>query len=251
LIYTIVQGDTLSGIALRYHISLESLIAANPGIQPSLLAIGTKLTIPLGPVPSGEPSPTPVPVVLLQARCWAGPQGGQWCFALVHNDDSESLENLSAQFSLISPDGQAIASLSAFAPLDVLPSGQSMPLAVYFPPPIADQVLPRVQILTSTRLLPGDTRYLPAVLENTLVSVDWAGRSAQVSGKVYLAATSGTAQTVWVLASAYDADGELVGLRRWEAASPLAAGEGLGFHFQVASVGAEITHVDLLVEARP
>jgi len=251
MIYTVVAGDTLSGIALRYHVSLENLIAANPGIQPSLLTIGSKLTIPAGPSPSGEPSPTPVPAALLQARCWAGPQGGQWCFALVRNQEPESLENLSAQFSLFDNEGGLVASQTAFAPLDVLPSGQSMPLAVYFPALIPDQVSPRIQILTSTRLPPGDPRYLSAVLENTLISVDWSGRSAAASGKVHLGTPSPTAQTVWVLASAYDADGEVVGLRRWESSSPLSAGQDLAFDFQVASVGPEIVHVDLLVEARP
>ncbi|MGD0612091.1 MAG: LysM domain-containing protein [Anaerolineales bacterium] len=249
--YTVVQGDTLSGIALRYHVSLEGLIAANPGIQPSLLVIGTKLTIPSGPASAVEPTPTAVPLAFEQARCWAGPQGGQWCFALVHNLYAETLEDLSAQFSLLSPGGQAIASQVAFAPLDILPAGQSMPLSAYFPPPLSEQVVPRLQILTSIRLLPGDARYLPAVVENTLVSVDWSGRSAEVSGKVHLSAATGTAQTVWVLASAYDDAGELVGVRRWEAASPLSAGKDLEFNFQVSSVGPGITRVDFLVEARP
>ena len=251
LVYTVVQGDTLSGIALRYHVSLEALIAANPGIQPSLLTIGTKLTIPIGPAPAGEPTPTAVPVGLEQARCWAGPQGGQWCFALVHNDYAETLENLSAQFSLMSPGGQTIASQTVFAPLDILPAGQFIPLAAYFPPPIAEQVVPRLQILTSTRLLPGDQRYLPAVLENTLVSVDWSGRNAQLSGRIHLSAATGTAQTVWVLATAFDSAGEVVGVRRWEGASALSAGNDLGFNFQVSSVGPGISRVDFLVEARP
>lgn len=250
-LYTVVEGDTLSGIALRYHVTLEGLIAANPGIQPSLLVIGTKLTIPVGSVSAGEATPTAVPLELEQARCWAGPQGGQWCFALVHNDDAETLENLSAQFSLWSPGGQAIASQLDYAPLDILPAGQSMPLMAYFPSPIPQAVVPRLQILTSTRLLPGDPRYLPAVLENTLVSVDWSGRSAEVRGKIHLSAPTGTAQTVWVLAGAYDAAGEVVGVRRWEASTSLSAGNDLGFDFQVSSVGPGITRVDFLVEARP
>jgi|SRR5271157_42650 len=250
-LYTVAEGDTLSGIASRYHVSLEGLIAANPGIQPSLLVIGSRLTIPVGPASEGEPTPTAVPLAFTQARCWAGPQGGQWCFALVRNDYAETLENLSAQFSLWSPGGQVIASQTTFAPLDILPAGQSMPLAVYFPPPLAEAVVPHLQILTSTRLLPGDPRYLPAVLENSLISVDWSGRSAAVSGRIHLSASTGTAQTVWVLASAFDAAGEVVGVRRWEASSPLSAGNDLEFNFQVASVGPGIARADLLVEARP
>ena len=50
---------------------------------------------------------------------------------------------------------------------------------------------------------------------------------------------------VWVLAMAYDAEGNVVGVRRWE---------GLGetqFDFWVFSLGPEIAEVKLLVEARP
>ncbi|HEY5156610.1 MAG TPA: LysM domain-containing protein, partial [Anaerolineales bacterium] len=47
-IYTVVQGDTLIGIAGRYAITLEALMAANPSIQPAGLAVGAILTIPTG-----------------------------------------------------------------------------------------------------------------------------------------------------------------------------------------------------------
>jgi LysM repeat protein len=44
--YAIVQGDTLSTIAKKFHVSLPALMAANPGIEPTKLQIGQKLHIP-------------------------------------------------------------------------------------------------------------------------------------------------------------------------------------------------------------
>ncbi len=108
----------------------------------------------------------------------------------------------------------------------------------------------RVQVLTAIRLLPGDTRYLPVRLENTLVSVDASGRTAEVSGRVVLTGT-GTANTLWVLASAYDAAGNVVGVRRWESASALTADAPVPFDFPVSSVGPGIARVEFLAEARP
>jgi N-acetylmuramoyl-L-alanine amidase len=43
--YTIARGDTLSGIAQRFNVSLASLKSSN-GISGSTIRVGQKLTIP-------------------------------------------------------------------------------------------------------------------------------------------------------------------------------------------------------------
>lgn len=43
---TIRRGDTLSGIARANRVSLERLIAANPGVDPRRLAVGRQLALP-------------------------------------------------------------------------------------------------------------------------------------------------------------------------------------------------------------
>jgi phage tail protein X len=248
--YIVAQGDTLSGIAGRYGVTLEALLAANPGIQPEVLSVGTTLIIPAGSGTPAESTPTPAPLPVQQARCWSETDGGLWCFALVQNEYAETLENLSAQFTLLDSNGQELASQVAFALLNTLPPGQSMPLVVHFPPPIQANGTARVQELTATRLLAGDTRYLPVMLENTLVSVDASGRTAQASGLVILTG-SGTANTLWVLATAYDAAGNVVGVRRWESPSALTVDAPVSFDFLVSSVGPGIDRVEFLAEARP
>ncbi len=125
-----------------------------------------------------------------------------------------------------------------------------MPLAAYFLPPIPADAQVRAQVLTAVRLLPGDTRYLPATVQNTLVSLDASGRTAQVSGEVLLSGET-PAKSVWVLAVAYDAGGEVVGLRRWESAAELSPGSPLKFSLQVSSLGPVTQQIRFLVEARP
>lgn len=44
--YTIQAGDTLGAIAAQHGISVEDLIAANPGIDPQRLQIGAEIVIP-------------------------------------------------------------------------------------------------------------------------------------------------------------------------------------------------------------
>ena len=248
--YTVVKGDTLSSIAQRLGISLEALLAANPGVSPTALSVGTKLVIPTGkPVP-GEATPTPAPLPLQQARCWPESTGGLWCLALAQNDYAETLENLSAQFALLDSSGQELASQIVYGLLDILPTGASMPLVAHFAAPVQADANVRVQVLTAIRLLPGDTRYLPVSLENTLVSMDASGRAARVTGRVVLTGT-GKASTLWVLATAYEAAGNVVGVRRWESPAAWTANSPVSFDFQVYSVGPGIARVEFLAEARP
>ncbi|MCX6055881.1 MAG: LysM peptidoglycan-binding domain-containing M23 family metallopeptidase [Chloroflexi bacterium] len=53
--YLVQSGDTLDLIASRYHLSVDSLIMANPGINANWLEIGQTLHIPF-PRPSAAPS---------------------------------------------------------------------------------------------------------------------------------------------------------------------------------------------------
>jgi LysM repeat protein len=249
--YKVVEGDNLNSIASRFGVPLEALLTANPGLQATVLSVGTELIIPTGNITPAEPSPTPALLPVSQARCWPETDGGLWCFALVQNEYSETIENLSAGFTLLDTGGQTIGSQTAYALLDILPPGVAMPLAAHFPAPMPAKVSVRVQLLTGNRLLPGDARYLPVMLDDTLVSVDGSsGRSAQLSGRAILTG-AGTANTLWVLATAFDAAGNVVGVRRWESASALTGGSPVPFEFPISSVGPPIERVEFLTEARP
>ncbi len=250
--YTVKSGDTISSIALKFGVSMDDLQAANPEIPPNAMSIGQVIRIPSNPDnPSGEPTPTPAPFTVRQIGCYPTSDRGMWCFVLVHNDFPDLLENVSAQITLVDADNTTLASQTALLPLNILQPNTSLPLTVYFPPEIPNNAKPQVQILTAIRLLPGDERYLPATVNNTLVQVDADGLSARVNGQVFLPSGAGNASQVWVAATAYDESGEVVGVRRWEWNDGLAAGGNLPFEFMLASIGGKISIVDFAVEARP
>lgn len=251
LVHIVVPGDTLEAIASKYDISLVNLMAANPGVQPTALIVGMELIIPVDLPPTSAMAPTPVPIPVQQARCWPESSGGLWCFALVLNDSTEPLENISAQFTLLGKDEREIANQVGYAPLNLLPAGEVMPLGVHFPPGLDSQLQLHVQVLTATRMLPGDVRYLPVMLENVLVSIDSSRRTAQISGRVMLTMLDGHAETLWVLGIAYDETGTLVGFRRWDAGFALSGGESVDFSFLLSSMGPAIERVTFLTEARP
>ena len=250
-IYTVQQGETISGIALKFGVSIDDLIAINPDISPNAMSIGTTLKIPSSPQnPTGESTPTPVPFTVEQLQCYPTTNKGMWCFVLAHNDFADFMENVSAQVTLIDADGNFIATQVALLPLNILPPNTSLPLSIYFPPDIPVDAKPRAQILTSIRLLPNDLRYLPATVNNTLVQINSDGHFANITGEVRLPAESNAATQIWVAAVAYDESGRVVGVKRWEGGG-IQPGGSLSFEMSVASLGGVLTRIEFAVEARP
>jgi LysM repeat protein len=72
-IYVVQPGDTLGRIAFRYGTSVQAIVAANPGINPNLIFVGQRLTIPTGsgsPAPAPQPQPGGTTVYIVQRGDW-------------------------------------------------------------------------------------------------------------------------------------------------------------------------------------
>ncbi len=250
--YTVVAGDTLLGIAYRFNITLDELLAANPDADPYLLSVGMGLVIPEGAGGEGVLTaelPTPVPVVENRPVCYPTVSDGLWCLWLVQNDNPFSLENLSAMITLYDPLGGKLTSQPAIAPLNVLWPGEAVPLMAFFPPPVPIWEDVQVQLITSLGV-PGDQeRYLNGLVENLQIQVSGNGLSARVSGSVRLHEDGKPASYVWLAAVAYGSDGVVVGAKRWEGTGIEVNGD-LEFNFQVFSLSLPIDRVEVLVEVR-
>ena len=250
--YTVKAGDTMGAIAQQFGIPLAALMAANPNVSPNAMSVGQTLLIPAdADNPSGAPTPTPAPFAITQVNCHPTADGGLWCFALAHNDSDSALDNLSARITLLGADGKAVTAQVAIPPLNVLPPHASLPLTAFFPPPLAADLSPRVQTLTSIAITADDARYLAATLQNTSVDIASNARNARLRGQVLLASNAKPAKTIWVAAVAYDSAGRVTGFRRWEWLGELAGGANLPFEFEVPALGAGMTRVEFFVEARP
>ena len=277
-LHTIKKDDTMLAIAAKYGVSLEELLAANPGVDPNFLTIGKTLVIPLkGQDLAAIPSSTPVPLEIAPPICYMTTDGGAWCFVLASNELSQALENLTAWIGLYSAQGDLLASQTAIGPLNLLPTGRAMPLVAFFPPPIMTGFISHAMLLTAVSVPTEEGRYLETRLRIQETNISSNGRETTIKGKVVLPQET-PANTLWVLAVAYDAENRVVGMRKWEAgtegicagfaatatafstSSPMTgqsqpwqglANECLAFEFSVYSLGPTITHLDVLVEARP
>jgi len=246
-IYSIASGDTLSQISKRFGVSLESLQAANPGLQPAALTVGQTLIIPSAAGPNPY-LPTPLALELGRVNCFPI-SDGLTCLAPVHNPNPETVENVQVQISLLDENGQTLQSQLALLPLNILPPGQSLPASTHFQKTSNSPAV--AQLNASIPLNTGDPRYLQTRLDNLLIRLGWNGRFAQIEGQVILAENLPPAKLLWLAATAYEAGGEMIGFRRWEWTGILQSGQAQQFSFIVYSLGPEIDRVEVQVEARP
>ena len=246
-IYTIKNGDTFSQLAEQFKISQDDLRAANPDVSPNSMPVGATLLIPHSSNTLTTASTlTPVPAPVTQTVCHPTADNGLWCFALIQNNTSNILENVSAQITLLDENHNVLASQTAFMPLDIIPPNESLPVYVFFPNTAAGANI-QVQVLSAIQS--NNSRYLPATLHNTIAQIDWNGLTAQLNGQVSLPAEATAATQVWVAAVAYDKDGRVVGVKRWEGGA-IQSGGSIPFSFLVSSLGPAIDAVEFVVEAR-
>lgn len=250
--YTIVKGDTMLGVALKYGITLEVLQNANPDIDPRILSVGTSLVIPLDEsLPEEIPTPTPLAVQLDQIKCYPIADGGKWCVVTVRNNRNRSIENLSARIVLYTQAGEMIAEGVVTAPLNILREGETVALSIYFPGQFDQDVIPQAYLLTAHAVTQEGDRYLKLNVEVGEVEIPDSGQQAKISGSLSLAKKSMPASRIWLVGMAYDAGGNVIGVRKWEAANNLEPGKSMPFEITVFSMGPPIDRIEILSEARP
>ena len=252
LIYTVAEGDTLSAIAERFGVSIDSILVANPDVDPRSLLIGAQLMIPSsadGAVLQLESSLTNVR--LDSPICYPAADAGLWCLALAGNARGEPVEGLSAEITLLSPKGEMLTNRTAYSPLERLMPGKAMPLMAYFPPPVPTPWVASAVLKTS---LPGkleDIRYIPTTLDIQDMTLSPERERVRIQGIISLTGGGSPAGLVWLMAVAYDDQGQAVGMRKWDAEKALMAGKKISFDIELYSLGPKIANVDVQAEARP
>lgn len=248
--------EDLWGIALRYGLSLEDLLTANPTVDPRFLSIGANLMIPAPlytPTPdaANPPLPTPVGLDLGSPVCYPSREGGLWCFTTAVNAQEFSIEALSAAIRLYAQDTGEILSQTAYAPLNLVPPGGVMALSAYFPAPAPVVFDVTAELLTALPVPPAAGRFLAVQQPGTDIEISPDGLSAVASGTFQLSNAQASASRIQAAAIAYDSQGRVTGIRRWESLEPLSSSAPVDFQFTVYAAGAVIDRVVMLVEAYP
>ena len=256
--YEVGENDDMGGIAYYYGIKVADLMTANPDVDPRAMSVGMTLLIPITPSPPPAATPTsdqaaitltPTEEPKTPPDCYLDGLGGMWCFALYENDTDSPLENVSGVFTL--GEGEDARQEMAITPLNLLPAGTAQPLIAYFVPPLPADRTVSFEVDFSLPVMPGDDRYLDLDIDEQTLSLSKDGLTATVSGTVSLSANQPDADYVWIGATAFDAEGHVVAVRRWDDTQGLVSGGQLDFTIMLYSMGGPIDHVDLATEAQP
>lgn len=251
--HTIQKDETLLLVAARYGITLEMLLAANPGINPRLLSIGQQLTIP-GPE-GGQlipeiPTTTPVPVHISEVACYPTLTGRQLCLASVTNRGEEPVEGIAVRISVLPGDGRPESSAQTYTPLNLLPPGQTLPVWASFSIPSDTPISLRATLLSAIPAAQFEERYAEVALVEDPPQSSIGKTSWTVSGH---AETGGPTEVgvrrLVILAIGFDSSGAIVGFAESVIEPGESAGGPIAYKLQVFSLGPPITEVRVIAEA--
>lgn len=250
-VYSIVEGDTLLGIAYRFGISLEEILAANPAVDPNFLTIGNQIILPASAQDTVTPAePTPVPLTINQPDCLEDATGGAWCYAWVENETNIALENVIVQINLRMSNSTEPASELALTPLSLLLPGEKLPALGYF---IQYQASAQAEaeLVSALPISEVASRYLEHTIEIENILYGSTSDSAQIKGAVIAGAGQVDARLVRIAALAFNQQGQLVGFRQVELDGPLPAGAQTSYEITVYSLVDQIVDVEVISELIP
>lgn len=248
ILYEVEEGDTLLGIALENFTTVDEIKTRNPAAVPELLQIGQELVLPppATPIFQGEVN-TPVPLVVTVARVatYRTPVGSLWILGEVENEGEFPATNVQVQISLAGRDGGPPLLVPAWVVPAVIPPGATAPFGVLIREAPTLNTPPTVSIVSGESLPSIGTYTLDLALSEVEDTID-EGHVA-VSGQVENRSDEPVTQ-VTVVATFYDAQGEVNGYAQQRLDGPLAPGASLPFALDVAPPGGITVDYQLLVQ---
>jgi LysM repeat protein len=237
--HTVAAGDVLWVLARDYGVSVSAIQEANAILDPSKIQIGQELVIP-EPEPKEEqaiPTPTPLTYAIRGLTFHRTPTGSLWCLGEVWNTTGTTLEEVRVQVTLHDKSGRIVATGQGIPSLDVIGSGQRAPFAFLFRDPPRGFVQYQAQPLRGKAALPGNNHY------SDLKIVEDGG---QMQGPYFLVEgqvrnTGSAMATARFVATAYDAQGDVIGLRSHSLPAPLAPGDQRPFTITLLPVSQPVS----------
>ena len=133
--HTVREGDTLLGIALRYGIKLEALLAANPGINAQLIRIGQQVQLPVNASETRAPDGTDLPSANIGVdppACYPTADGRTYCIAVLHNNDIDPLTNIQLTFTALTAAGTPDVTQNTTVQVELLWPGDTAAAHAWF-----------------------------------------------------------------------------------------------------------------------
>ena len=217
------ENETLSEIALRYDLSLEELLAANPQVDPLVLQIGQQLIIPVeGQAGVSTTDTPPAPLVVQPPTCYSTAADGTLCLGIVENDQETPAERVSVRVQLLDAEDRPLGEQVAGLEQAYIAAGQTAPYRALF------AEVPEQQVASVVVTLEGAT--LTDTIDRRFVVLDVREEQLQQDGPRYVFTAelyNGTTRTTApprAVVTLLDGSDQIYGYRVWQAENNLSPG---------------------------
>lgn len=250
IIYTIVAGDTLLGIAIQHGTTTEAIQALNPDVRPELLQIGQALVLPpVEPLSVQAVAGTAVPIQIdiSQINSYQTPVGSLWLLGEVVNLGDLPVADVQLSLGLLDNVGLEVGTAVAWAATPLIMPGQSAPFGVLVNEPPAEFAQPVVTVAGGAAVADLGTQYVDLVVGDTAVSSQ--NERIQVSGQVQNAGQA-AAQAITLTATFYDSQGRVIGYQQQTLPEMLAPAQSQSFDLTAAPPGGQTVNVTVIAHAQ-
>lgn len=250
IVYQIVSGDTLLGIAIERSTTVEEIMALNPGIVPENLQIGQAVVLP--PPATVNPllapgTAVPIRVTITKIHAYQTPLGSLWLLGEVTNEGETAVENIQIEIGLLAADGRSLSSVTAWVAASIIQPGGRGPFGVLVNEPPGDFAQQTVAVIGGQAVVELGNRTLDITVRDA--QLDASGDGVIVSGMVVNGVETAVAQ-VELTATFYDAQGNVTGFQQQVVAEELGVGMERPFLLEAAPPGGATVSYALHVEAQ-
>jgi LysM repeat protein len=250
VVYQIKSGDTILGIAIQRGTTVDEILALNPGIVPENLQIGQPVILPPPATAVAllvQGTPVPLRVAIVKIHAYQTPIGSLWLLGEVTNNGETPVENVQVEIGLLAADGRIVGNASAWVATSIILPGERGPFGVLINEPPADFAQSTVAVVGGQAVVALGTRYLDvAVVESEMTVND---DRVLLSGTIHNGGTDSASQ-VQLIATFYDAQGNVTGFQQQMVTESLGGGEERPFLLESAPPGGETITYTLHAEAQ-
>jgi LysM repeat protein len=250
VVYQIVSGDTILGIAIQRGSTVDEILALNPGIVPENLQIGQPVILP-PPATAitllAQGTPVPLQVAITKIHAYQTPIGSLWLLGEVTNDGETAVENIQVEIGLLAADGQPVGSVTAWVATSVILPGERGPFGVLLNEPPANFTQPTVAVVAGQAVVELGSRTLEITISEPELATN--GESVTLSGVMTNSGAEAASQ-VLLIATFYDAQGNVTGFQQQMVAEQLGVGEERPFRLEAAPPGGATVAYALHAEAQ-
>jgi hypothetical protein len=230
-------------------LTLENLLALNPGIQPELLSIGQEIFLPPLPtaaVPSVDSPEMPAELEIQGLTTYSAATNGTWLLGEVVNVGQQAVELVQVQVALLASDGDVLVSdILWLTPVTIAPGGQA-PFGVRFPEVTSQEIAPFAEIVGSRPVNELGNRYLDLAVTDAEVTI---GQSPiEVTGQLDNQGQS-AAKNISIITTFYDQQDVVTGFHEFVLDDTLPPGDSVPFHFITLPPGGRADRYQFAIQA--